>query len=60
MRKVAACSSKQLKYAFVSLIILRYTLPLGSDYFCWFVILIDSTFKMDKNYYTQVFLKECN
>lgn len=33
---------------------------LGSDYFCWFVILIDSTFEMDKNYYTQVFLKECN
>lgn len=33
---------------------------LGSVYICWCVILIDSTFKKDKNYFAQVFLKECN
>ena len=31
----------------------------GSQYICLSVILIDSVFRKDKNYYPQVFLKEC-
>ena len=31
----------------------------GSPFICLLVILIDSAFKMGKNYYPQVFLEEC-
>ena len=31
----------------------------GSIYSCWLVIIIDSVLNKDKNYYLQVFLKEC-
>ena len=31
----------------------------GSNHACLAVITIDSTLKKDKNYYPQVFLKEC-
>ena len=31
----------------------------GSHHICLSIILIDSVFKMNKNYYPQMFLKEC-
>ena len=31
----------------------------GSHHICLSIILIDSVFKMSKNYYPQMFLKEC-
>ena len=31
----------------------------GSHRICLSIILIDSVFKMSKNYYPQMFLKEC-
>ena len=38
----------------------RKITEVGSYYFCWLVKLIDSVLKTVENYYSQVFLKECN